>query len=161
MNDDLIEEARREARDRCQCYPQPEEMLSVLDHEESCNYYKDRAHTHFGEKDDEDLDGPMTPREESEFQRRWPVECALDAAHVASEQAGEGHLAACLVALSFFWDLGGPGIERAATILKKEAVSLRAMLSKPETGTVHDPGDGSIPVYFPGPGETDAFEEEP
>lgn len=30
----------------------------------------------------------------------------------------------------------------------------------PETGTVHDPGDGSVPTYFPGPGETNAPGED-
>jgi hypothetical protein len=28
------------------------------------------------------------------------------------------------------------------------------------TGTIHDPGDGSVPTYFPGPGKTDAPTDE-
>jgi hypothetical protein len=48
------------------------------------------------------------------------------------------------------WDHGSP---RPADFI------LNSPLGE-ETGTLHDPGDGSVPAYFPGPGETDALTDE-
>ncbi len=80
---------------------------------------------------DDGLDAPLTPEEEAELARRAPVEDALDAAWDAAGKAGEKHLEACLAALSLLWDLGEPGIERAAAILGREAAAIRAILAKP------------------------------
>lgn len=56
--------------------------------------------------------------------------------------------------------------EPLVTFISEEEADAAAMdfiLNSPlgeETGTLHDPGDGSAPTYFPGPGETDTPDDE-
>lgn len=45
--EDLLALARAEAAERCTCPTAPAAILSILDHQPTCSYYKDRAHAWF------------------------------------------------------------------------------------------------------------------
>lgn len=72
----------------------------------------------------------LTPEEEATLTRRWPAEDALEKAGAAAAEAGEGDLAVCLQTLFFLWDLGEPGIAKAAALLSKAVADIKATLDE-------------------------------
>ena len=117
----------------------------------SCGYTQDWAWAWMAEPQekagalagDEDLDAPLSPEEEAKLAKRLPAEYLMEKATATAAEAGEDDLAACLGTLYFLWDLGEPGIVKAAAILTKVVTDIRATLAK-NPGEVADEPDHRI-----------------